>query len=67
MITIRLNETMCTLEVGHSLHDILLREGHTNPCFAIAVNKQFVPRAEYATTFLKEGDCVEIISPMQGG
>lgn len=67
MINIRLNETICSLELGQSLHDILVREGYTNACFAIAVNKQFLPRAEYATTFLKEGDCVEMISPMQGG
>lgn len=67
MITIRLNEATCALEKELSLEDILLREGYTSPCFAVAVNKQFIPRAEYVKTFLKEGDCVEIVSPMQGG
>lgn len=67
MITIRLNETTCTLEKGHSLDNILVREGYSSPCFAVAINKQFIPREEYVKTFLKEGDCVEIVSPMQGG
>lgn len=67
MITIRLNEQECMLEKGHSLEEILVREGYASPYVAVAVNKQFVPRTEYVNTFLKDGDCVEIVSPMQGG
>lgn len=67
MITIRLNEMTCTFEKGHSLEEILIREGYTNPCVAVAVNKQFIPRAQHVSTFLKEGDSVEIVTPMQGG
>jgi sulfur carrier protein len=67
MITIRLNENVCTLEQECSLQEVLLREGYTNPCVAVAVNKQFVPRVRYVNIFLKDGDSVEIVSPMQGG
>jgi sulfur carrier protein len=37
------------------------------PPFAAAVNTQFVPRTQYAQHPLKEGDRVEIISPVTGG
>ena len=69
MITIRLNEKIYTIEpdCSHVLDDILVREGYTSPYFAVAVNKQFIPREEYENTFLKEGDCVEVVTPMQGG
>ncbi|WP_096085277.1 sulfur carrier protein ThiS [Agaribacterium haliotis] len=35
--------------------------------FAIAVNAQFIPRSNYDTIELQDGDSVEILSPMQGG
>lgn len=35
--------------------------------FAVAVNLQFVPRAQYALTPLRDGDRVEIIAPVTGG
>lgn len=37
------------------------------PPFAAAVNTEFVPRTRYAQHPLKEGDRVEIISPVTGG
>lgn len=37
------------------------------PPFAAAVNTQFVPKAQYARHRLREGDQVEIISPVTGG
>lgn len=67
MITIRFNEALYQLERGRSLKDILSHEGYESPYFAVAINKQFVPRTDYVTTFLQEGDCVEVVSPMQGG
>ncbi len=35
--------------------------------FAVAINRVFVPKSLYATTMLKDGDELEILSPMQGG
>jgi len=37
------------------------------PPFAAAVNTQFVPKTQYAAHELKDGDRVEIISPVTGG
>lgn len=37
------------------------------PPFAAAVNTQFVPKTQYAQQLLKDGDRVEIISPVTGG
>ena len=34
---------------------------------AVAVNDAFVPRAQYDTRELRDGDVVEIVAPMQGG
>ncbi len=36
------------------------------PC-AVAVNRSFVPRSDYATTVLKDGDQIELLVPMRGG
>ena len=50
-----------------SLEEALNSWGN-QPCgFSVAVNKRFVPKAEYGHTLLKEGDCVDIVTPMQGG
>lgn len=35
--------------------------------FAVAVNQTFVPRTRCESYELKEGDKVEIVSPIQGG
>ncbi|MHA1539308.1 MAG: sulfur carrier protein ThiS [Alphaproteobacteria bacterium] len=37
------------------------------PAIAVALNTNFIPKENYAETFLKEGDALEILSPMQGG
>ena len=34
---------------------------------AVAVNRAFVPRSDYATTRLNDGDNIELLVPMQGG
>lgn len=35
--------------------------------FAIALNFDVLPRSQWATTLLKDGDAIEIITPRQGG
>ena len=37
------------------------------PPFAAAINTQFVPKTQYTQHTLREGDRVEIISPVTGG
>ncbi len=45
------------------LTELDFRDG---PC-ATALNREFVPRDARGGARLKEGDCVEIVTPRQGG
>lgn len=38
-----------------------------NKPYAIAVNENFIPKANYSNITISEGDSIEILSPMQGG
>lgn len=35
--------------------------------FAIAINENFIPKSNYGSTVLHDGDQVELLVPMQGG
>ena len=55
-------------EVAATRIDALLRElAYEGEHFAVAVNFDVVPRAQWADAALKAGDEIEIISPRQGG
>lgn len=46
----------------------LLRElGYRGETFAVAINGDFVPRAQYAQTPLGEGDSLDVVAPVVGG
>ena len=64
--TITLNGQPLALPAGATLAHAAQASG-VQPPFAAAVNLQFVPRAQYAHTFLKTGDQVELIAPVTGG
>ena len=49
-----------------TLADLLAGLGYTSG-FAVAINRAFVPRSEYAETTLRTGDEVEVLTPRQGG
>jgi sulfur carrier protein len=66
MIRILLNNQLLEIENNCSLEK-LLKEKNYSHSFAIAVNYNFIPRSDYATLFLNEGDRVEVVAPMQGG
>lgn len=34
---------------------------------AIALNEEFIPKANYESISLKDGDRIELVTPMQGG
>ena len=40
---------------------------NATPPFAVAVNKQFVPRSTYAAHALQANDRIEVIRPVTGG
>jgi sulfur carrier protein len=65
-MNILLNQQPLSLPAGASLADALALQA-LRPPYAVAVNTQFVPRAQYANRPLSEGDRVEIVSPVTGG
>lgn len=66
MITVILNGR--AIETYSSTLAELLHEQHFDiGCVASALNGQFVPRTEYKTRQLSEGNQLEVLSPMQGG
>lgn len=67
MITIRLNNKVLQLAEAFSLDKLMQQQGYEKSYVAVALNRHFVSRTNYSTTFLKEGDEIEIVAPMQGG
>ncbi|MCD2511687.1 sulfur carrier protein ThiS [Comamonas endophytica] len=65
-MNILLNQKSLPLPEGASLADALALQA-LRPPYAVAVNTQFVPRAQYAQWLLSEGDRVEVVSPVTGG
>lgn len=65
-MNILINQQPLVLPPHASLADALARQA-LRPPYAVAVNTQFVPRAQYAQTPLHEGDRVEVVSPVTGG
>lgn len=61
-----INKNAHELAEGATVADAIAAVDAKQP-FAAAVNTQFVPRTQYAAHRLKEGDRVEIISPVTGG
>ncbi|APG46305.1 sulfur carrier protein ThiS [Phaeobacter porticola] len=63
------------ITVNAKLHDLpadtlegaLRHLGYANSTVATAVNGQFVARTARSKTVLKDGDRLEILTPMQGG
>jgi sulfur carrier protein len=65
-MNILINDSPKTLPEGATLADaIALIE--VKPPFAAAVNRQFVPRSNYASHALNPDDRIEVIRPVTGG
>lgn len=56
-----------TATAARTVADLVDLQALTALKIATAVNGHFVPAAKRATTHLKDGDRVEIVSPRQGG
>ena len=61
-----INQQPHQLPAGATVADAVAVLQPSGP-FAAAVNLRFVPRAQYASTPLVEGDQIEIIAPVTGG
>ncbi|RTD89692.1 sulfur carrier protein ThiS [Variovorax atrisoli] len=65
-MNILINDKPFTLPEEAKLADALAAL-EAAPPFAVAVNREFVPRSAYATRALKPEDRVEVIRPVTGG
>lgn len=52
---------------GRTLATALAELGFTSPAIATALNGAFVPKGARDGTALRDGDRIEVLSPMQGG
>ena len=66
-MTLELNGEAKTVSQNSNIKNAIIEWGLTGEKFAIAVNEQFIPQAQYSDTILQAGDRVELLVPMQGG
>lgn len=67
MITITINQKKVPLVASLSLADFYAQYYAEHDKIAIALNQTLIPRAYFPTTWLQDGDCLDVIVPMQGG
>lgn len=57
------NETHISVSSALALHFIEPQQS----TFAVALNGDFIGKADYDTTMVKNGDSLDILQPIQGG
>ena len=67
MIVIELNGESRSVAKDHSVHDLVNALSLTNQALAIAVNREVVPRAQWATHLFSDGDKVDVVRAIGGG
>ena len=65
-MNILINDKPFTLPDSATLTDALVALEAVPP-FAVAVNREFVPRSGYAARALQDDDRIEVIRPVTGG
>ena len=66
MIDIQVNNQQALAEESATVACIVACHAGTGP-FAVALNGQFVSKAQYQTTKVSPNDKIDILSPIQGG
>lgn len=61
------NDEPRALDTGATVADLVAALGLGPRRIAVEVNRAVVPRADYATTVLSDGDAVEVIHFVGGG
>lgn len=63
---IMINGTSLTVEDTLDLRELLQQQGFQGS-FALAINGEFVPKSDYASTPLHPGDALDVLTPISGG
>jgi len=64
---VTVNGDVRELRDGVSVEEFVRELGFAARCIAVALNLDVLPRAEYGTRRLREGDVVEIVQFIGGG
>jgi thiamine biosynthesis protein ThiS len=67
MITLKVNGSPRALNAGMGLLDFLRESQIDTRLVAVAINGEVVPKREYETVCLRDGDAVEIVRMVGGG
>ncbi len=67
MINIKLNAKQIQIEKAMMLGEFLKINNYNFKGFAVAINREFIPRSQYDAHLINEDDDIEIVAPMQGG
>ncbi len=66
-IRVTINGSELKLPQPVSLHDYLEEKGLSGRRLAVAHNANVVPREEYSSVVIDDGDTLEIVRPVGGG
>ncbi|MEM9413371.1 MAG: sulfur carrier protein ThiS [Planctomycetota bacterium] len=66
-IQIQLNGKQKSVRASFSISELLVELEIAHPAVAVEINQQIQPRNEFASTKLKDGDVVEVVSLVGGG
>ncbi len=66
-MNLTVNGTSCPCADDHTITDVLRERKVDTRFVAVALNGEFIPRGNYATQRLADGDELEILTPLQGG
>ena len=67
MTRLSLNNEPVQIDANTLLSDALVAWGYGNDKVAVAINGEFVPRAQYPQQQHRDGDQVDVVSPVGGG
>jgi sulfur carrier protein len=67
MICAILNGKKVQLLEKQTLYSAINEWNYEGKNIAVAINETFIPRSQYAQTEIKNGDSIEVVSPLEGG
>ncbi len=67
MIKVTINGETKQLQENITIEQMLKELGYDNRWMGVAVNTTFISKNRHGKTTIKEGDEIEILSPMSGG
>ena len=68
MIKVSINNELVTLETGCNVQQAIAHlDYQPDAMLGVAINQVFIPKNNWLSTLLKEGDKMDILNPVSGG